>query len=351
MSQDPKKPAPLSPVLSAILKGVPLATAGMTHTGVGFTTGSGGLPVAGAGGRFGLSDLDVQRMQALETEIVQLRQQLDAQARALHSAQQSAGALAETQKTLSKLREKEQIAFLLDRVDDRAGSALLAAGPLRDQFLDGEPKRLYAMSVDIRRSTELMLKARTSQDFADFITVLCKCLMDVVRRHHGVVDKFTGDGILAFFPEFFSGEDAGYLAVAAAEECHRAFAGHYRDSRHRFTSVLRDIGLGIGIDYGACHLVQVAGTLTVVGAPVVYACRLGGGPAGVTLLNQPAYECVSRDHGQRLLVSETAIDIKHEGVLVAYAVRLNAVGHAVRPPAWLELPVASAEAKKTRSSD
>jgi hypothetical protein len=38
---------------------------------------------------------------------------------------------------------------------------------------------------------------------------------------------------------------------------------------------LKDTGLGIGIDFGATRLVQMAGGLSVVGAPVVYACRLG----------------------------------------------------------------------------
>ncbi len=90
------------------------------------------------------------------------------------------------------------------------------------------------------------------------------------------------------FPEFFSGKDAGYYALAAADACHATFEKHYRAHRNSFRSVLKDVGLGIGVDYGECHLVLVAGNLTIVGSPVVYACRLGGAPAGLTLLNQPA---------------------------------------------------------------
>jgi class 3 adenylate cyclase len=150
------------------------------------------------------------------------------------------------------------------------------------------------------------------------------------------VDKFTGDGILSFFPEFFSGKDAGYYALSAADGCHSIFQKHYRAQRNSFRSVLKDIGLGIGVDYGECQLVQVAGSLTIVGSPVVYACRLGGAPAGKTLLNQPAYEVISERHGGLVLLDETSIEIKHEGVLVAYAATLSRRDYKPVQPAWID---------------
>jgi class 3 adenylate cyclase len=141
---------------------------------------------------------------------------------------------------------------------------------------------------------------------------------------------------LCFFPKFFSGEDAGYYALAAADECHSTFAKHYRAQRNSFSSVLKDIGLGIGIDYGNCQLVEVAGSLTIVGSPVVYACRLGGAPAGMTLLNQPAYEAISERHGGFVLLHETSIEIKHEGDLVAYTATLSRRDHRPLQPAWID---------------
>jgi class 3 adenylate cyclase len=139
------------------------------------------------------------------------------------------------------------------------------------------------MSIDIRRSTELMLKARSPEEFASFITTLSTELMKIVMESYGVFDKFTGDGVLAFFPEFYSGPEAASYAIATADKCHAAFARHYRTFRKSFTSVLTEIGLGIGIDYGSVHLVQLGRGLTVVGTAVVYACRLSGAPAGGTL--------------------------------------------------------------------
>jgi len=49
--------------------------------------------------------------------------------------------------------------------------------------------------------------------------------MNIVRKHFGVVDKFTGDGILCFFPEFFCGLDAGYYALAPLTRVTAHFKG------------------------------------------------------------------------------------------------------------------------------
>jgi class 3 adenylate cyclase len=98
-----------------------------------------------------------------------------------------------------------------------------------------------------------------------------------------------------------------------------------------------DVGLGIGIDFGPVRLVQVAGGLTVVGAPVVYACRLSAAPAGLTLLNQPAYDMVSENFGGLCFTTETTLDIKHEGRMLAYEVRTSGRGHGfvAAKPDWL----------------
>lgn len=284
---------------------------------------------------------DQEKVRSLQNEIQRLQDSLKTTASELQKEKVTAAGHIEREtklkSTLSELTKKQQLAFLLDRVSPEAAGVLLDSEPLRTEFLGSEARFLFAMSVDIRRSTDLMLKARTPQAFAAFITKLCNDLMDVVRKNHGIVDKFTGDGILCFFPEFFSGKDAGYYALAAADACHATFDKHYRAHRNSFRSVLKDVGLGIGVDYGECHLVQVAGNLTIVGSPVVYACRLGGAPAGLTLLNQPAYEIISERHGGCVLLKETSIDIKHEGVLVAYAATLSRSNFAPSPPAWIEV--------------
>jgi class 3 adenylate cyclase len=156
-----------------------------------------------------------------------------------------------------------------------------------------------------------------------------------VKECYGVFDKFTGDGILAFFPEFFSGPDAAFYAIQAASRCHVMFENKYREFRTSFSAILNDVGLGIGIDYGLANLAQMAGGLTVVGVPVVYACRLGGAPAGKTLLNQPAFEKITERLSTICFVRETELDLKHEGRALAYEVTLNTSRYMPQPPIWL----------------
>jgi class 3 adenylate cyclase len=276
----------------------------------------------------------------LEREIADLKRQRDKQASALKAHKEGShkqeAKIEELQTTVAKLREKEQLSFLLERVNAAAQRALLGSDEFQQQFLSVAEVPAFVMSIDIRRSTELMLKARRPELFAAFITTLCNDLMKVIKECFGVVDKFTGDGVLAFFPEFFSGPDAGYLVVTAASRAHEVFTQNYRTFRNSFNSVLTDVGLGIGVDYGMLHLVEIAGGLTVVGQPVVYACRLGGCPAGKTSLNQPAYEKISEKFSSNVFVHETELEIKHEGRILAYEVALNQHAHEPQLPQWLE---------------
>jgi class 3 adenylate cyclase len=274
-----------------------------------------------------------------EDQLVEIRKRVEDQARALQeeksSPKEKEQKIATLESTLEELRAKERIGFLLSRVNQAAQRLLLTSDPFRRTFLDRKECVAFVMSVDIRRSTELMLKARNAEAFADFITTLCADLMNIITEQFGVFDKFTGDGVLAFFPDFYTGDDAAYYAVAAADKCHASFREHYQRFRRSFSSVLTGIGLGIGVDYGLVHLVQMAGGLTVVGAPVVYACRLSGAPPGVTLVNQPAYEVVSDRFGAMCFINETNVEIKHEGGMLAYEVRLNGREYKPQRPAWL----------------
>jgi class 3 adenylate cyclase len=251
--------------------------------------------------------------------------------------------LEELQGTYIQLQEKERLSYLLPKVNSAAGTRLLASENFREYFADGKRYDACVMSVDIRRSTELMLKAREPQLFAHFITELSEQMTSVVKDHYGVFDKFTGDGILAFFPDFFTGDDASYHAVTAADNCHELFKDLYSRYRSSFTSVLLDTGLGIGIDFGEVQLAEIAGGITVVGSPVVYACRMAAAPAGITLLNQPAYEKVCERMSGHCFIDETEIDVKHEGRTLAYQVRRNSSEYKPELPPWLTESAANQE--------
>lgn len=287
--------------------------------------------------RFLTQDPDVQK---LKKEILDLQVAVNKQASQLKTEQadraQKDVQLTALTETLTELKKKQELDFLLSRVSAQAETAILTNQELRDNFFAEKEQIAFVVSIDIRRSTELMLKARTPALFAAFMTQLCDELEIAIKDEYGVFDKFTGDGVLAFFPEFFSGKDAGYHALAVAQKALAIFATCYRQNRSSFTTVLHDVNLTVGIDFGAVHLVQVAGGLTVVGGPVVYACRLSGGPPGSILLNQPAYERISDSYGSLCLISETAIDIKHEGGVVCYDLKPSNKSFVAVPPAWVD---------------
>jgi class 3 adenylate cyclase len=284
-----------------------------------------------------------------EDKVRALRQELkDLASRAEKEAEGSRQKSETIQKLEDKgreLQEQMRFAFLLSHVSTAAATQLVKLPKLGEQFEKAERCEAFVMSVDIRRSTEMMLRASSPEAFALFITALCGAIESIIKDTFGVVDKFTGDGVLAFYPYFFSGQDAGYYAVQAAERCHAAFDRIYREHRSSFTSVLADVGLGIGIDFGEVHLAKMAGSITVVGAAVVHACRLGGAPKGVTLVNQQGFDKMQARFGKHCSTAEFELSLKDNVKVLAYHTKLT---DAVYPPEVPEWARSAAEESKAK---
>jgi adenylate cyclase len=242
------------------------------------------------------------------------------------------------EETLSRIKlVMAQGRHILDKVSPRAHNALFSDRALRDQFLASKSAcAAFIMAIDIRRSGELMLNARSAELFAEFMAGLCEELKGLISDRFGIVDKFTGDGLLASFPEFFSGPDAGYRAISAAHEAHLVFTKRYKQHRSSFSIVLTEIGLGIGIDYGNIRFMRIAGDLTVVGAPVVNAARLSSAPVGKTVLNQQAHERIASHYGAFCSTSEMELDIKHQGRVLVHEVKLKKLSFVPSDPPWLD---------------
>jgi class 3 adenylate cyclase len=260
--------------------------------------------------------------------------------------------LADTQqRTAAKINELEtrlELMALFIAVMGEAEKPLSSDKALRESIFQAQPA--FVMSVDIRRSTELMLKATSPDAFSAFITMLCQGLMSIVKQQYGLVDKFTGDGILCFFlPGSFSGKDAGYRAIKAATDCHELFREIYDKSEEYFKTITLETGLGIGIDYGQVK-VTTLGTLTVIGEPVVYACRFGSAKAGQTWLNRPAYTALRNQYGTLIDYTPEIAEIKNEGRIRAYNAVLKGE-FAPDKPDWakkLEAPKAATPAPEKK---
>jgi hypothetical protein len=177
MSDDQKKPKTASELVfssSDLLKAFSgsAAAAGPIFGSPIFTSGGlGELTVAGS--PF-FAYPDQEKVRSLEDEIRKVRDNLNKMTRNLQEEKDTAAGhkqrVTELNSTLDELAKKQQFRFLLERVSPEAADVLLDSEPLRAEFLSADARPLFAMSVDIRRSTDLMLKARTPQGFATFIT-------------------------------------------------------------------------------------------------------------------------------------------------------------------------------------
>jgi len=229
-------------------------------------------------------------------------------------AERSEAETEELKNTIKEQNKKMELRFLYSRIHPRAVEKLDPEDDVLGGFTNNQTVEMTVMAIDIRKSTELMLKAISPDEYAVFISGLTEKLKEIVIENYGVFDKFTGDGILAYFPLFYSGEKGVVNACVAAQDCHKRFTEYYESYKHIFSVVL-ETGLGIGIDHGSAKLVQINNEQTIVGSPVVYACRFSGAPAGHTYLNNIAYQRITESG---LAAQKTRIKLKNEGWVVAY---------------------------------
>jgi len=250
-------------------------------------------------------------------------------------------------------RHDAHMALVLNRVSSKThrelvgsprtlGMLLTDPGPLvhRRENAAQRTCSAFVVSVDLRKSTDLMLKVMPehTQNYARELMEMFERMKDAVTDQYGIFDRFTGDGVIAFFPAFFSGHpaDAAYRVIKAADECHEIFRKSYEKLWEFLVAVpepgspdeLVDgaVGLGIGIDYGHVRMVNIGEELTVVGDAAAYACRLSSAaPACVSLLNYRAYEAMKRVGALRFLECARHLSpLKHENArAVSYRVKLR----------------------------
>ncbi len=209
-----------------------------------------------------------------------------------------------------------------------------------DNFLDvfkmDASQEAVVVSIDIRDSTQLMLNAKKPELFAEFIRDVTAKIFEIIKENYGISDKFTGDGLLCFFPKKYSGDDAIYYALKASAAAHKLFEQEYKNHYDKFSVVKADIGLGIGIDSGEVYFTPVCQEPTIVGIPVVYACRLSAAPAYHTYLNQPAYELVQQKYRNLYTFENRTISFKDQGPMIAYDVNLNFDAINPQKPNWID---------------
>jgi adenylate cyclase len=167
-----------------------------------------------------------------------------------------------------------------------------------------EVRHVAIMFVDFRNFTGAA-RVRSPREVVDRLDGVFAVLVDILDRHHGIVNKFLGDGFLALFGAPIEDPDAARHAVAAARDMLEAMERNNVGNDWQ-------LRIGIGIHMGNV----VAGNVgsprrkeyTVIGDTVNFAARL---------------ETLNKEFGSQLLISADVRDALSEAC--GDAVSLGAV--------------------------
>lgn len=132
--------------------------------------------------------------------------------------------------------------------------------------------------------------AADPESFSRYVTSFVEGTRTRIRDHHGLFDKFTGDGFIAYFNEAFCSWDR------RPRDHVKCFLDFARDERDfvtalfgEWTATLRKVpsttvGLALGADVGTVHFQDLNDHLVAVGNPIVWASRMASAANGGELL-------------------------------------------------------------------
>ena len=147
---------------------------------------------------------------------------------------------------------------------------------------DQVQKKMSILFSDIRNFTALSETLTPAQNF-DFLNSYLKRMAPIVRMHHGFIDKFIGDAVMALFPG--KADDALHCAIAMQKEI-------LRYNEHRSGQGYAPIEIGIGIHEGDLMLGTIGAEERMDGTVISDAVNLSS-----------RIEHVTKSFGARILIS------------------------------------------------
>jgi len=177
--------------------------------------------------------------------------------------------------------------------------------------IDGKEQNLSVMFVDIRRFTSIS-EVMKPNDIVDLLNNYFTFASGIVKKYSGTIDKFMGDGMLAFWNAPVEIENHQSLALNAALDMQKKLAGFNKDIKDLFNL---EIEIGIAIhsaptfvgNIGSQHLLSY----TIIGDSVNLASRL---------------ESMCKIYGVGIVISETIKDAVSEDFYFRYIDKIKVYG-------------------------
>lgn len=171
------------------------------------------------------------------------------------------------------LREREFIRTTFKRFVTKQVAEQILKNP-EELSLSGKSAHVTVMFADIRGFTPMTEKMEP-EDVVELLNNYFGRMVDIIFRYEGALDKFLGDGLMAFWNAPLEQEDAALKACMAAIEMQKEVVLFNREQSEKGK---RTIAIGIGINTGEV----VAGSVgsekkmeyTVIGDNVNLASRI-----------------------------------------------------------------------------
>ena len=174
----------------------------------------------------------------------------------------------------SAVQDLEQANAAVERLR-RFIPPIVADGLLHDrERLTGERREVTVLFVDAVEFTRLSVSLDAESVF-NLINDLLSRLVTCVHRYGGLVDKFTGDGLMAIFGAPIAHENDAELAVRAAMDMQQAAVGFSEMARAQLGAPVQiRIGLNCGPVVAGVLGTPEQSAYTVIGESVNLAARL-----------------------------------------------------------------------------
>ena len=179
------------------------------------------------------------------------------------------------------LEEKEKVKSILNKIvsPDIAREILQ-----KEVHLGGEEKSITLFFADVRHFTHIT-QHMPPHEVIELVNECMTKIAYVIDNHHGVIDKYIGDGVMVLFGAPIAREDSALQAIQSALEC-RAKLDEWNKERKALQKM--SVEIGIGIHTGKVILGNMGAesrlNYTAIGSNVNLASRLCSAAKGREIL-------------------------------------------------------------------